>query len=323
MGEMRYRRLGESGLMVSVVGLGCNNFGARMDDEAANRVVATALDAGINLFDTADVYGNRGGSEEVLGAALKGRRDEAVIATKFGHDMGGVNGPDHGARGSRRYVMRAVESSLRRLGTDYIDLYQMHFPDPGTPIEETMAALDDLVRAGKVRYLGHSNFAGWQVAHTSWIAHTRGLAPFISAQNHYNLLHRDVEPELVPACRQFGLGLLPYFPLASGLLTGKYRRDAAAPEGARLAADRFAPRLAAAPWDTIEALESFAAERGLNMLDLAIGGLAAQPAVSSVIAGATKPEQVQANVAAGAWQPSSEDLAALRTVLEEGAPAKG
>jgi aryl-alcohol dehydrogenase-like predicted oxidoreductase len=318
MGEMRYRRLGESGLMVSVVGLGCNNFGARMDDDATHRVVATALDAGINLFDTADVYGNRGGSEQALGAALKGRRDEAVIATKFGHDMGSVNGPDHGARGARRYIMRAVDSSLRRLGTDYIDLYQMHLPDPGTPIEETMAALDDLVRAGKVRYLGHSNFTGWQVADTAWIARSRGLAPFISAQNHYNLLQRDVEQELVPACRHFGLGLLPYFPLASGLLTGKYRRGAAAPEGARLAADRFAPRLAAAPWDTIEALEEFANQRGLSMLDLAIGGLAAQPAVSSVIAGATKPEQVQANVTAGSWQPSGEDLAALRSVLEEG-----
>jgi aryl-alcohol dehydrogenase-like predicted oxidoreductase len=322
MGDMRYRRLGESGLMVSVVGLGCNNFGARMDDEDAHRVVATALDAGINLFDTADVYGNRGGSEQVLGAALKGRRDEAVIATKFGYDMGDVNGPDHGARGARRYIMRAVESSLRRLGTDYIDLYQMHLPDPGTPIEETMVALDDLVRAGKVRYLGHSNFTGWQVADTAWIARSRGLTPFISAQNHYHLLHRDVESELVPACQHFGLGLLPYFPLASGLLTGKYRRGAAAPEGARLAADRFAPRLAAAPWDTIEALERFAAERDLTILDLAIGGLAAQPVVSSVIAGATKPEQVQANVKAGSWQPSGEDLAALRAVLEEGSPVQ-
>jgi aryl-alcohol dehydrogenase-like predicted oxidoreductase len=322
MGEMRYRRLGESGLMVSVVGLGCNNFGARIDDDAATAVVHAALDAGINLFDTADVYGNRGGSERALGAALKGRRDEAVIATKFGSDMGGENGPDHGARGARGYVIRAVETSLRRLGTDYIDLYQIHFPDTGTPLEETMAALDDLVRAGKVRYLGHSNFAAWRVADAAWIARTRGLTPFISAQNHYHLLHRDAEQELVPACQRFGLGLLPYFPLASGLLTGKYRRGQAPPEGTRMANERFAKRLAEAPWNTIEALERYAEQRGLSMLDVAIGGLAAQPTVSSVIAGATKPEQVHANVAAGSWEPSPDDLAALRTLLEEDSPAQ-
>jgi aryl-alcohol dehydrogenase-like predicted oxidoreductase len=311
MAEMRYRRLGESGLMVSVVGLGCNNFGARMDDDAARAVVHEALEAGVNLFDTADVYGNRGGSEEVLGAALKGRRDEAVIATKFGHDMDSANGPDWGARGARRYVMRAVESSLRRLGTDWIDLYQIHLPDPETPLEETLTALDDLIRAGKVRYIGHSNFAAWQAVDAAWIARSRGLTPFISAQNHYNLLEREVEAELVPTCQRFGVGLLPYFPLASGLLTGKYRRDTAAPEGTRLSGERFANRLAQAPWDTIEALERFAADRGLSMLDVAIGGLAAQPAVSSVIAGATRPEQVSANVAAGAWQPSADDLATL------------
>jgi aryl-alcohol dehydrogenase-like predicted oxidoreductase len=311
MGEMRYRRLGESGLMVSVVGLGCNNFGARMDDADVSRVVSTALDAGINLFDTADVYGNRGRSEELLGAALRGRRDEAVVATKFAADMDGTNGPDHGARGARRYIVRAVEASLRRLDTDHIDLYQMHTPDPLTPLEETMAALDDLVHAGKVRYLGHSNFAGWQVADAAWIARSGGLTPFVSAQNHYHLLHRDVEQELVPACQRFGVGILPYFPLASGLLTGKYRRDSAPPEGTRLSGERFAKRLAEAPWDTIEALESFAADRGLTILDVAIGGLAAQPAVSSVIAGATRPEQVQANVAAGAWEPTDADLATL------------
>lgn len=311
MADMRFRRLGESGLMVSVVGLGCNNFGQRVDADRTREVVAAALDAGINLFDTADTYGGQGRSEEYLGAALKGHRDEVVIATKFGHDMGGANGPDWGARGARRYIVRAVEASLRRLGTDWIDLYQMHQPDPGTPTEETMAALDDLVHAGKVRYLGHSNFTAWQVADSAWIARTRGLTPFVSAQNHYHLLHREVETELVPACQRFGLGILPYFPLASGLLTGKYRRDTPAPEGTRMAAERFAARLRQAPWDTIEALERYAAGRGLTMLDVAIGGLAAQPGVSSVIAGATRPEQVHANVAAGQWQPSAGDLATL------------
>ena len=308
---MRYRRIGESGLMVSVIGLGCNNFGSRIDADRSQAVVHAALDAGITLFDTADVYGERGRSEEYLGAAVKGRRDDVVIATKFGHDMAGGNGPDWGARGARRYIARAVESSLRRLDTDWIDLYQLHFPDPATPIEETLSALDDLVHAGKVRYLGHSNFAGWQVADAAWTARSRGLTPFVSAQNHYHLLHRDVEAELVPACQRFGLGLLPYFPLASGLLTGKYRRGAGAPPGTRLAAERFAPRLEQAPWDTIEALERYASERGIGLLDVAIGGLAAQPAVASVIAGATTPEQVGANVAAGAWQPTTDDLTTL------------
>lgn len=314
MADMRYRRLGDSGLRVSVVGLGCNNFGQRVDADGTREVVSAALDAGVNLFDTSDTYGNRGGSEEYLGAALKGRRDEVVLATKFGHDMGGVNGPDWGARGARRYIVRAVESSLRRLGTEWIDLYQMHSPDPSTPLEETLAALDNLVHAGKVRYLGHSNFAGWQIADAAWIADTKHLAPFVSAQNHYHLLHREVEAEVVPACRRFGLGLLPYFPLASGLLTGKYRRDTPAPEGTRMAAERFAARLRQAPWDVIEELERYATARDLTMLDVAIGGLAAQPAVSSVIAGATRPEQVHANVAAGAWEPSAADLVALNDI---------
>ena len=314
MGEMRYRRLGESGLMVSVVGLGCNNFGTRMDADATRAVVHAALDEGITLFDTADTYGNKGRSEEYLGAALKGRRDEVIVATKFGSEMDRVNGPDWGARGSRRYIVRAVESSLRRLDTDWIDLYQMHVPDPGTPIEETLGVLDDLARAGKIRYAGHSNFAAWQVADAAWTARTARLAPFVSAQNHYHLLHREAEAELLPACQRFGLGLLPYFPLASGLLTGKYRRGAGAPDGTRLSGERFAKRLADAPWETIEALEGYAAERGLGILDLAIGGLAAQPTVASVIAGATKPEQVRANVAAGAWQPSAGDLATLDTL---------
>lgn len=315
---MTYRRLGDSGLVVSAVGIGCNNFGQRVDLDGTRAVVAAALDSGINFFDTADVYGAPpGGSEELLGQVLKGGRDDVVIATKFGMDMDGHNGPDYGARGARRYVMRAVEASLRRLQTDHIDLYQLHGPDPGTPIDETLAALDDLVTAGKVRYLGNSNFDGWQIADADWTASSRGSTRFISAQNHYSLLQRGVEAEVVPACERFGLGLLPFFPLANGLLTGKYKRREAAPSGSRLAGGgRYAARLAAADWDTIEALEAYAAERGLSLLQVAIGGLAAQPAVASVIAGATTPDQVRANAAAGAWVPDADDLAALRAVLD-------
>jgi aryl-alcohol dehydrogenase-like predicted oxidoreductase len=315
MGEMSYRRLGQSGLVVSVVGLGCNNFGRKVDAAGTRAVVDAALDAGITLFDTADSYGEQPGrSEEFLGAALAGRRDEVILATKFGMDVRGANGPDWGARGSRRYLTRAVEASLRRLGTDYIDLYQLHRPDPQTPIEETLAALDDLVRAGKVRYLGNSNFAGWQLADAAWTARTGNLTPFVSAQNEYSLLDREVEAELVPACERFGLGILPYFPLASGLLTGKYRRGHEAPAGTRMANERYRPRLASAPWEVIEGLEKYAAERGLTLLEVAIGGLAAQPAVASVIAGATTPEQVRANAAAAAWHPSTEDLSTLDAI---------
>ncbi|MEV0942383.1 aldo/keto reductase [Micromonospora wenchangensis] len=314
---MTYRRLGDSGLVVSVVGIGCNNFGRKLDTDGTRAVVDAALDAGITLFDTADIYGEPpGGSEELLGQALKGRRDDVVLATKFGMSMGGRNGRDFGVRGSRRYVVRAVEASLRRLGTDHIDLYQLHEPDPDTPVDETLAALDDLVRAGKVRYLGNSNFSGWQIADADWTAKTRGLTRFISAQNHYNLLHRDAEVEIVPACERFGLGLLPFFPLANGLLTGKYRRDSAPPAGSRLAGGgRYAERLAAARWDAIEALEAYAAQRGLTLLQVAIGGLAARPAVASVIAGATTAEQVRANAAAGGWQPTDDDLDALDALL--------
>jgi aryl-alcohol dehydrogenase-like predicted oxidoreductase len=310
--EMAYRRLGESGLVVSVVGLGCNNFGRRVDAAGTRAVVDAAVDVGVTLFDTSDSYGDPpGASEEFLGAALAGRRDEVILATKFGSDLRGASGPDWGARGGRRYVRQAVEASLRRLGTDYIDLYQLHRPDPQTPIEETLAALDDLVREGKVRYLGNSNFAGWQVADAAWIARTGNHPPFISAQNYYNLLRREVEADLVPACQRFGLGVLPYFPLASGLLTGKYRRGIEAPAGTRMAGERFRASLANAPWDVIESLEKYAAERGGSLLDVAIGGLAAQPAVASVIAGATTPEQVRANAAAGAWRPTGDDLATL------------
>ncbi|WP_405104570.1 aldo/keto reductase [Micromonospora sp. NBC_01405] len=315
--EMTYRRLGDSGLVVSVVGVGCNNFGRKLDLDGTRAVVDAALDAGINLFDTADIYGDEpGGSEELLGQVLKGRRDDVVVATKFGMDMQGRNGPDHGARGARRYIARAVEASLRRLDTDHIDLYQMHEPDPGTPIDETLAALDDLVRAGKVRYLGNSNFAGWQIADADWVASSNGRARFISAQNHYSLLERGVEAEVIGACERFGLGMLPFFPLANGLLTGKYKRGEAAPAGSRLSGGgRYAERLAGARWDVIEALEAYAAERGLSLLQVAIGGLAARPAVTSVIAGATTPEQVRANAEAGVWQPTDDDLDALDAIL--------
>jgi aryl-alcohol dehydrogenase-like predicted oxidoreductase len=303
---MDHRALGDSGLRVSVVGLGCNNFGRRIDLEQTRVVVHAALDAGITLFDTADIYGE---SEDFLGEVLGPARADIVLATKFGNDMGGQLGPDWRARGSRRYIRRAVESSLRRLRTDWIDLYQMHSPDPSTPIEETLAALHELVDEGKVRYVGCSNFAAWQLADADWVARSGGHPRFISAQNHYSLIEREVEKELTPACRRFGVGILPFFPLANGLLTGKYRRGEAAPEGTRLAArkewlsdDRF---------DKVEALESYAKERGRTLLDVAIGGLAAQRQVASVIAGATKPEQIKANVAAGEWVPTKEDLSAL------------
>jgi aryl-alcohol dehydrogenase-like predicted oxidoreductase len=316
MSEMSYRRLGASGLAVSVVGVGCNNFGRKLDVEGTREVVDAAIDAGITLFDTADIYGTpHGSSEECLGAALKGRRDEVVLATKFGMDMEGLNGNDFDARGSRRYIVRAVEASLRRLETDYIDLYQMHRPDESTPIDETLAALDDLVRSGKVRYLGNSNFGGWQIADAHWTAGTAGHTPFISAQNQYSLLQRGVEDEVTPACEHFGLGLLPFFPLDSGLLTGKYKRGEKPAAGTRLAQDRYQQWVDNADWDTIEALTAFGAERDHSLLEVAIAGLAARPAVTSVIAGATSAEQVQANAAAGAWQLSAEDVAALETVL--------
>jgi aryl-alcohol dehydrogenase-like predicted oxidoreductase len=312
MSEMNYRRLGASGLTVSAVGLGCNNFGRKLDADGTRAVVDAAIEAGITLFDTADVYGDpRGSSEELLGAALRGRRDDVVLATKFGNPMDGGNGADFGARGARRYIVRAVEASLRRLATDHIDLYQMHNPDPGTPIEETLSALDDLVRTGKVRYLGNSNFAGWQIADADWTARADGRTPFISAQNQYSLLSRDVEREVLPACEHFGLGFLPYFPLDSGLLTGKYRRGEAPAAGTRLAGERYARWVEDADWDRIEALEAYGKERGHSLLEVAIAGLLAQPAVTSVIAGATTPDQVRANAAAGAWELSAADLAEL------------
>jgi aryl-alcohol dehydrogenase-like predicted oxidoreductase len=318
MADMTYRRLGNSGLKVSVVGLGTNNFGTRMESaDEATRVVDAALDVGINLFDTADAYG-AGKSEEILGAALKKHRDDAIIATKFHQTI--APGPNEGG-GSRHYVMRAVERSLKRLGTDYIDLYQLHRPDPNTPIEETLSALDDLVHQGKVRYIGSSNFAGWQIADADWTSRSDGLARFVSAQNNYSLLSREVEADVIPACERFGQGMLPFFPLASGMLTGKYRRNIAPPEGTRLASPMGARFMNEAAFDVVEALEKYAAERGVSLLTVAISGLAAQPTVSSVIAGATSPEQVRANVAAGTWTPTKDDLTELDNVAPSQSPA--
>ncbi len=306
---MEYRTLGRSGLQVSVVGLGCNSFGRRVDEQGTRSVVSAAIDQGINFFDTADIYGPRGLSEEYLGKALAERRRDVIVATKFGGPMG--EGPlRRGA--SRRYVFEAAEASLRRLGTDFIDLYQIHFPDVQTPFAETMQALDDLVQQGKIRYLGCSNYAGWQLVDSQWIAKSQGRTSFVSAQNLYNLLDRRIETELVPACRAHGVSVLPYFPLASGLLTGKYRRGQPAPEGARLSAGPMAERvLTDRNFDQLEALESFAAEHDRSLLELAIGWLASLPHIGSVIAGATSAAQLEQNVKAGEWRLSAEELAAV------------
>ena len=315
---MDTRRLGHSGLAVSVVGLGCNNLGRRgsatQTQEGTDAVVHAALDAGITLFDVADNYGPEpGGSEEMLGRALRGHRDEVVLATKFGMDLGGANGPDFDARGSRRYIRTAVEASLRRLGTDRIDLYQFHTPDPLTPIEETLDALDDLVREGKVGHIGHSNRAGWQVAEAEFVARRRGGARFVSSQSHYNLLDRRAELEIIPAAQAYGIGVLPYFPLANGLLTGKYSTGTA-PEGSRLRYSK--PQLLeSADLDQLRALGDFARERGLTELEVAFSWLASRPAIGSVIAGATRPEQVRQNATAIRWVPTPEDEAALDEIF--------
>jgi aryl-alcohol dehydrogenase-like predicted oxidoreductase len=313
-----YRRLGHSGLTVSTVGLGCNNLGRANTptetQEGTDAVVHAAIDAGITLFDVADVYGKTPGlSEEMLGRALTGRRDDVVVATKFGMDMHGANGKDFGARGSRRYIRTAVEASLRRLGTDWIDLYQYHTPDAQTPIEETLSALDDLVRDGKVRYIGHSNRSGWQIAEAEFTARIGGYTPFISSQNHYNLLDRRAELEVTEAAEAYGLGVLPYFPLANGLLTGKYSRGTA-PEGSRLSHTRT-NLVYDADWDQLDRFSAFAEERGLTELQVAFSWLAAQPSVASVIAGATKPEQIRENAEAASWEPSDEDLAELDEIF--------
>jgi aryl-alcohol dehydrogenase-like predicted oxidoreductase len=313
---MRYRTLGDSGLLVSVVGLGGNNFGGRLDVARTRAVVDAAIDAGITLLDTAETYGGVGASELALGEVLQGRRDKVVLATKFGHqgpDMG--YGPAAGAKGGRSYIKIAVEKSLTRLKTDYIDLYQLHTPDPVTPIDETLAALDDLVKEGKVRYLGHSNFSGWQIADAAHTAMSGGRTPFISAQNHWSLLERGAEKEVVPAARHFGVGVLPFFPLANGLLTGKIRKGQDIPANSRLAEPRRAGYVTDAKLDKVEALIAWGADQGVSILEIAIGGLGAQPGCSSVIAGATSPEQVKANVAAGEWEPTDEQLAAIDKIV--------
>lgn len=305
---MQFRNLGRSGLRVSLIGLGCNNFGGRIDLAATRKVVDAAIDNGITLFDTADIYGERGGSESCLGEVLGARRKNIVLASKFGMRM------FHGGEGgSRRYIMSAVEESLTRLKTDWIDLYQFHTPDPLTPIEETLRALEDLVRQGKVRYIGCSNMPAWQMADAHWTARDLGLPGFVSCQDEYSLLARGAERDLLPAARHFGLGLLPYFPLANGALTGKYRRNAPMPEGARLTKlpQRAETIFSDANWAKIEALTSFCEARGRTPVELAFSWLAAQPAVSSIIAGATLPEQIVANVQAASWTLTPEELAEI------------
>jgi len=311
---VRYRTLGASGLLVSVVGLGCNNFGTRLDLDRTRGVVDAAIDAGITLLDTADVYGDRGGSETFLGQVLEGRRDKVVLATKWGADMG--YGPAAGARGGRAYVRRAVAESLRRLRTDHIDLYQLHTPDPTTPIAETIAAASELVAEGKIRYVGHSNFSGWQLAEAAHTAREIGGVPFVSAQNHWSLLERGAEQEVVPAARHYGLGVLPYFPLANGMLTGKVRRATGVPDGSRLAAR---PQwVTEQRLDKVERLAEWAEKHDRTLLEIGIGALAAQPGCSSVIAGATSPTQVTANAAAGEWTPTDEELAEIDGILAAG-----
>ncbi|MBV9100141.1 MAG: aldo/keto reductase [Candidatus Dormibacteraeota bacterium] len=309
MDGVELRSVGRSGLQVSALGLGCNNFGRRLDAAGSTQVVHAALDAGVTLFDTADIYAE-GVSEAILGAALQGRRDEVIIATKFG----GARGASPYRRGgSRRWVRIAVEESLRRLRTEWIDLYQMHFPDPATPIEETLRALDDLVREGKVRYVGSSNFSGWQVADAAHTAERAGVTPFISAQNEYSLVERDAEAELLPACVRFGVSLIPYYPLAGGFLSGKYARGRPAPPGTRLAlVPHMGERmLVERKFDIVERAEAFAQERGQTVLDVAVAWLLAQPRVVSVIAGAMSPEQVASNVAAASGRLSTEDVELL------------
>lgn len=304
---MNQRNLGRSDLEVSEVGLGCNNFGSRIDLEQSRAVIEKALDLGITLFDTADIYGNAGGSEEILGHVLGSRRNNIVLATKFGMQMGN----DERKKGaSRKYIMAAVEDSLRRLKTDRIDLYQLHTPDPETPIEETLRALDDLVMQGKVRYIGCSNLPAWQVVDSLWISLINRIGAFVSCQDEFSLLKRDVETELIPMMQAKGLGLLPYFPLASGFLTGKYKRGHL-PEGTRIASSKGAQSrwLTDQNWTIVENLEGFAESRGRSLTDLAFAWLLSKPTLASVIAGATRPEQVEANVRASEWRMTPEEVA--------------
>lgn len=319
MTTIEHRSLGPSGLRVSTIGLGGNNFGragtVTETQEGTNAVIHAAIDTGVTLIDGADIYGaERGQSETLMGNALKGKRDKVVLATKFGMNMQGANGPDWGARGSRRYIRLAVEASLTRLQTDWIDLYQLHEPDPRTPIAETLAALDDLVREGKVRYIGHSNLTGWQLAEADLTAELGGFEHFVSSQNEYSLLARDVEREVLPAVRHFGLGFLPYFPLYNGILTGKYTRSGG-PEDARVT--KLKPELMQkTDWDRMESFQAFCDERGIPMLHATFGWLLAQENLTSVIAGATTPEQVRKNAeAATAWQPTDDDLDDLDAIF--------
>ena len=315
---MEYRHLGNTGLEVSVAGLGTNQFGGRLDVQGTANVVAAALDLGVNFIDEADIYGGRGKSEEYMGRALKGKRHDIVLTTKCGNPMG--DGPMR-TGGSRRYIMRAVEDSLRRLDTDYIDLYQMHVPDPNTPQEETLRALDDLVHCGKVRYIGNSNYPGWRIAHAAWTSRAEHLSPMVSAENQYHLLDRRAEAEVIPAVQRFGMGFIPYAPLARGLLTGKYERGPTAPAGTRLAtAPQARALLVDRNFDLIEALTAFAAARGHSMLELALSWLASKPFVSSVIAGTTGVEQLQQNVAATtAWPLTAAEMAEVDALT---APAR-
>jgi aryl-alcohol dehydrogenase-like predicted oxidoreductase len=307
---LRQRALGKSGLQASIVGLGCNNFGRTTDLQASRKVVHKALDLGITFFDTADIYGRHGDSERYLGSILGYRRKDIILATKFGLPMDEAR-TMKGA--SRQYIMRAVDASLSRLGTEWIDLYQLHRPDALTPIEETLRALDDLIRQGKVRHIGCSNLAAWQVIEAHWTARHLGLVGFVSCQDEYSLLVRDAERELIPALEAYGLGLLPYFPLACGLLTGKYKRNATMPEGTRLTSmKKFAERyLTAENWSVTERLDVFCAARGRSLLELAFSWLAARPAISSIIAGASNPVQVEHNARSVGWALAPEDMAEI------------
>lgn len=312
---MEYRSLGKSGLQVSIAGLGTNNFGRRCGEADAAAVVYQALDLGVNFIDTADIYGD-GRSEEFIGKAIRGCRQDVIIATKFE----GATGEGPLKRGaSRRYIYQAVEASLRRLRVDYIDLYQIHFWDRTTPIEETMRALDDLVRQGTVRYVGCSNFAAWQVVEAQWVARSEHLTPLISAQPRYNLMEREVEKELIPACAKYQLGVIPYFPLAGGFLTGKYRQGEPPPTGARFASPGpFARRsFTDANYALVGKLEAFADQRDHSVGELALAWLGSQPVVGCVISGATGPEQVEQNVRALEWRLSAQDLMDLDTALAD------
>lgn len=307
---MEYRYLGSSGLQVSAIGLGTNNFGGRLDAAASAVVINHALDMGINMIDTSNSYGGTY-SEEYIGRALKGKRHQAVIATKVSSRM--ADGPNN-AGNSRKHIMTEVENSLRRLNTDYIDLYQIHWQDANVPIEETLRALDDLVRQGKTRYIGCSNFMAWQVCEAVWTSRSLGITPFASVQPKYSLMDRAIEAELTPFCREYRIGILPYFPLENGFLTGKYKRNQSAPQGTRLAeGDRG--MFTDANFDLLEALEAFCAERGRSVLDLAFAWLLANPDVSSVIAGATRAEQVVANAKAAAWTLTPQDLAEVNAII--------